>query len=213
MHKRSTLILVDFQNDFMPGGALGVKNGNEIVKPTNQVISNFDEVVFTLDWHPQNHISFASTWNKNQGEVVLAPHDVKQVLWPDHCIENTFGSCLVEDVNQNMPHKVFYKGARSDLDSYSIFFDQQGHVASEIDGYLKSKEVKTLFIAGLATEYCILFSALDAISLGYEVYVLIDCCKPVNLDPDDEKNALALMKEKGVQLITSNQVADFISLV
>lgn len=195
------LLIVDLQNDFLPKGALAVPHGDEIIPIINQLASYFKVVVTSLDWHPSDHVSFASTWDKTPQEI----HE-NQILWPTHCVANTQGSQHPSSFKKERVQKAFYKGNQKDVDSYSIFFDQSKKIASDIDAYLKKKKIKDLFIVGLATDYCVLETALDAKSLGYNVFVIEDGCKAVNLKEGDEEKSYNIMKKRGISIVKSKDI-------
>lgn len=200
------LLIVDIQNDFLPGGALGVKGGDKVIPLINDLAEHdFDLVIASKDWHPKNHGSFAKSHGKRPGEhVVLKGLD--QILWPDHCVQGTHGAEFSSSLHQAKIDRVFFKGTQWDLDSYSAFFDN-GHLnATGLGDYLKKKGVTDLYIAGLTTDYCVKFSTLDAIDLGFKTYVVLDACKPVNLDPGDEARAIEEMKAKGAVITSYKEV-------
>lgn len=199
------LIVVDIQNDFLPGGSLAVNRGNEVIPTINRLVKMpFSTIVATKDWHPANHISFASRHGKHPGEHIEV-NGTDQILWPDHCVQGTTGSCFAPELATDKFTRIFYKGSDKEIDSYSTFFNKQSSPTG-LDAYLKEKGIKRVYLAGLTTEYCVKYSALDAINLDYEVFVIEDACKGVNLNPEDEKNALAEMQREGVQLIKSNEI-------
>jgi len=199
------LIIVDLQYDFMPDGALGVKKANEVIPLINGLIGKFSLVVASQDWHPANHISFADTHAMEVGETIEV-HGTEQVLWPVHCVEHTHGAALVKELNKDRIHKYFHKGCDPKIDSYSAFYDNERKKETGLDAFLREKNVTKIFIAGLTTEYCVFYTALDGLEMGYEVAVIIDACRPVNLEPHDEKNAVEKMKKAGVEIIRSNSL-------
>jgi nicotinamidase/pyrazinamidase len=196
------LILVDIQNDFMPGGALPSPNGNEIVPLVNELIHYpFDLVVASKDWHPASHGSFASNHGKNPGERInLAGAD--QILWPNHCVQGTWGSEFSPGWDTTQIDKIIYKGTDPNLDSYSVFFDNCHMKSTGLESYLRDKSVKNLFFAGLATEYCVKYSVLDALQLGFHTYVIIDACRGINLKSEDSHQALNKMTQAGAILLS-----------
>lgn len=201
----NALIIVDIQNDFLPGGALAVNRGNEVIPIINQLIHlPFATIVATKDWHPADHVSFASHHHKSPGEHIWI-NGVDQILWPDHCVQGTTGSCFSPELVTENFTRIFYKGSDKAIDSYSVFFNKHNQPTG-LDSYLKEKGIEKVYIAGLTTEYCVKYSALDAISLGFEVFVIVDACKAVNLNPDDEKSALEEMKKAGVHFIKSEDL-------
>lgn len=197
---KSALILVDLQNDFMPGGALAVNWGHITVNVANELIPHFNRVVLTQDWHPADHKSFAS----NGG--------LEGVSWPDHCIQETQGAEfykeLVLPVAMLAGHRAFIvrKGTNPEVDSYSGFFDNNKKGKTGLHAYLQKHGVTVLYIMGLATDYCVKFTVLDAIELGYQVFLIRDGCRAVNLKPGDGERAIEEVKAKGATIVTSEQV-------
>lgn len=197
------LILVDIQNDFVPGGALAVEDGDQIIPVVNQLQYHFDLIVATKDWHPADHGSFAATHlGKKVGEH-MDLHGLDQILWPVHCVQGTFGSDFVSDLDTMRIRKVFFKGTDPAIDSYSGFFDNGHKKATGLGNYLKNQGVKKVYIAGLSIDYCVNFTAQDALSLGFETYVITDACRAVNLAPGDGDKALEHLRSLGVHLINS----------
>lgn len=200
------LIIVDMQRDFMPGGALGVPKGDQIIAVINALMPKFPLVVATKDWHPEDHMSFAANHpGKNPGDIVTVK-DIPQILWPIHCVRNTPGAEFASGLNQDKIVSVFYKGTDRWVDSYSTFFDNKRHRSTGLAEYLKSRSVSDVYIAGLATDYCVLYSTLDAIDLGFNVFVISDACRAINLKPDDESNAFAAMTAKGAKIVMSKDI-------
>jgi len=200
------LILVDIQNDFLPGGALAVENGNSIIPVVNKVMPLFDLVVATQDWHPAGHLSFAS--NQPAGVVgqVIKLQGLDQILWPDHCVQGTPGAELAEDLDQSLIEKVVQKGTDINIDSYSGFFDNGRRHDTGMNGYLRSKDIKQVYVCGLATDYCVKYTAKDAASLGYNTTVIKDAMKAVNLKPGDDQRALNEMNKAGVTARMSDEI-------
>ena len=194
------LIIVDMQNDFCPGGALAVEYGDTIVEGINAIALKFNVVVTTQDWHPQNHGSFASNHKGSKPYDVGTLSGRSQVFWPDHCVQNTNGAEF--HPNLQVSGRNFVKGTHPAADSYSGFFDDDG-TSTGLDEYLKSIKVTQVYICGLATDYCVKFTALDALKQGYGVVVLEDLCKGVNIDPSDEKKALEELQRAGASVQTS----------
>ncbi len=201
----TALLLVDLQNDFMPGGALGVDKGLEILPIIDLLVSKtFDLIIATQDWHPSTHGSFATVHGKQPGEHILLK-GIDQILWPVHCVQDTPGAAFAQ-WNHHKIDRIIYKGTDSEIDSYSAFFDNARLKSTHLYEYLQEKKISTLYIAGVATEYCIKYSVLDAIELGFEVYVIQDACRGINLFPDDEAQAFLEMKRAGAHLITHNEI-------
>lgn len=200
---KEALLIVDLQKDFLPGGALAVKNGDEIVPVINHLIDHFDLTLATKDWHPPDHISFAKNHDKKEGEVIQTAMGVKQILWPVHCVQNAPGAEFPESFHGRKVDKIFYKGTKNDVDSYSAFFDTARMSSTGLYRFLADLEIQHLFICGLTTDYCVKFSVMDALDLGFDVYLIQDACKPVNLQADDEEKALEEMQNSGAKLINS----------
>ena len=200
-----TLILTDLQNDFMPGGALGVPHGDEIVPIINRLIPKFEHVIATQDWHPAHHTSFAITHGKKVGEKIRIGA-VEQILWPVHCVQNTQGAKLVEGLDREKIEAVYHKGVDPKVDSYSVFFDAERKRATGLATYLQKHRLKDLYFVGLATEYCVLYSVLDALELGFQVTLIRDACRPINLHPEDEKEAIEKMRSRGAKIRVSQEL-------
>ena len=193
----SAIILVDIQNDFLPGGALPVPNGREIIPVVNNVINKFNGlVVGTQDWHPKNHGSFASQHNKNPYETIDL-FGINQVLWPDHCVQYSYGASFATSLNTTKIQKVFPKGVDPNVDSYSGFFDNARRHSTGLHEYLSIRGIKSVEILGLATDYCVKATALDAISLGYNTTLVIDGCRGVNISPMDSEIAIREIMDAG----------------
>ncbi len=201
--KKKALIIVDIQNDFCPGGALAVKQGDQIVPLINKIQNKFDFIVATQDWHPQNHKSFASNNGKKVGEVIEL-NGLKQILWPDHCVQGSRGAALVKDLVIKKIKQIFQKGTDPAIDSYSAFFDNGHKRKTGLDDYLKAQGVQEIYVVGLATDYCVKFTALDAVELGFKTNLIQDACRGVNLQEDDADRAIQEMKAKGVQIVNSD---------
>lgn len=200
------LIIVDVQNDFLPRGALAIEGGDEIIPRINELVRlPFDVILASVDWHPSNHVSFASNHGKLVGEIILL-NGIKQILWPVHCVQGTHGSEFAPGLDTTHFQKKFYKGIDPGIDSYSCFFDNGHKHSTGLGEYLKIKNVDTIYLAGLATDYCVKYSAQDAIKLGFKTYVIVDVCKGVDAHADDCRHALEEMKKEGVMLIHSNDL-------
>jgi nicotinamidase/pyrazinamidase len=200
------LIVTDMQNDFMPGGALGVPSANEILPMINALIVKFPLVVAVMDWHPFDHMSFVTSHpGKKIGDRIRVG-DIDQILWPVHCVSHTYGSELAPLLDKENFECIFYKGTDKNIDSYSAFFDNARRKSTYLGDYLKQRGVSEIFLTGVATEYCILYSVMDAIDLGFRVYVIVDACRPINLNPRDEQHALEAMAAKGAEIILSSRL-------
>lgn len=200
------LILIDLQNDFLPGGALAVADGDQVIPIANHVQPFFDLIIATQDWHPADHGSFAANHPGKKPGDVIDLNGLPQILWPVHCVQNTAGAAFAPGLETGTIHKIFQKGTDPGIDSYSAFFDNAHRRATGLGDYLKSKEVENLYILGLATDYCVKFSVLDAQQLGFRVFVIEDGCRAVNLQPGDDSRAFAEMREKGAILLQSREI-------
>ncbi len=201
------LILVDVQIDFSPSGALPVAEGDQIIPVINQLIPSFEHVIATKDWHPVGHASFASTNNTQVGEVINL-NGIPQVMWPDHCVQNTLGSEFIPGLNVEAITHVIHKGTNIEIDSYSGFFDNQRLQATGLGEYLNSKGIIDVYLVGLATDYCVKFTALDALSLGFNTFVVQDACRGVEMAEGDVNSALTQMKQAGCKLVSSSEVVE-----
>ena len=197
------LIIVDLQNDFCPGGALAVNDGDKIIPIINKLLPKFDLIVATQDWHPKNHKSFASNHGKKIGEVIDL-NGLNQILWPDHCVQGSKGAEFVFTLDAKRIDRIFQKGTDPEIDSYSGFFDNGHKKRTGLDDYLRKKGVDEVYIVGLATDYCVKFTALDAVELGFKTYLIQDACRGVNLNNHDSDEAIQGMKTKGVGIISSD---------
>lgn len=194
------LIIVDVQYDFCPGGSLAVKEGDQVIPIVNNLQNDFDLVVSTQDWHPKNHESFASAHGKKNYEVIEL-YGQRQILWPDHCVQGSKGAELVAGLNKERIAMIFKKGTDKKVDSYSGFFDNDHKKATGLEEYLLGKGVKEVFITGLATDYCVKYTALDAAGLGFKTHVVLPACRGVDMNPGDVDRAVLEMKKAGVEVI------------
>ncbi|MGB7538733.1 MAG: bifunctional nicotinamidase/pyrazinamidase [Anaerolineales bacterium] len=199
------LILVDIQNDFCPGGSLAVPDGDAVVPVANRVQRQFGLVVATQDWHPRGHGSFASTHGKPVYSI-LPIHGAPQTLWPDHCVQGTHGAELVSALDRARIARIFPKGTDPEIDSYSGFLDADHKHSTGLADYLRGRGVDEVYIAGLATDYCVKYTALDAAQLGFRTHVIEDACRGVNLNPGDSEDALKAMRAAGVRIMTSEEI-------
>lgn len=192
------LIVIDVQNDFCPGGALAVDGGDQIVPGINALMDTFDTVILTQDWHPSGHSSFASQHaGLNPFETTEMPYGT-QVLWPDHCVQGTNGAAFHTDLRTD-GDLIIRKGFRPEIDSYSAFFENDQSTPTGLDGYLRTRGISELVMAGLATDFCVHFSAVDAARLGFDVEVRLDACRAIDMDGSLEA-ALQAMRDAGVVL-------------
>ncbi|MHC0052202.1 bifunctional nicotinamidase/pyrazinamidase [Actibacterium sp. D379-3] len=186
------LIVIDVQNDFCPGGALAVTGGDEVVPEINALLDEFQLRVFTQDWHPANHSSFASNHAGHKPyEVIDMPYG-GQILWPDHCVQDSDGAAFHHDLQTDKADHVLRKGFRPEVDSYSAFFENDHETETGLDDYLREKGINSITLVGLATDFCVQYTALDAAQLGYKVTVLEHACRGIDLDGslEDARNAM-----------------------
>ena len=202
----NALILVDIQNDFVPGGALAVSDGDRIVPVVNRLQPVFDPVVATQDWHPPDHGSFAASHSGHQPGEQVDLNGLPQILWPVHCVQETRGADFVPGLDRTRWDRVFVKGTHRDIDSYSGFFDNGHRQATGLGDYLREKGVTHVYVAGLATDYCVKFTALDARQLGFNTYLIKDACRGVNLQAGDVDRAIGEMRAARVKIVTAADV-------
>ncbi|MCL2381252.1 MAG: bifunctional nicotinamidase/pyrazinamidase [Treponema sp.] len=206
----SALIIVDVQNDFCPGGALEVSKGDMVVQPLNRLASLFaskgGRVVATQDWHPAGHVSFASSHEgKKPGELTHTARVKEQILWPDHCVQGSQGARFHQDLDTGPVNLIIRKGFRGGLDSYSAFFENDLQTSTGLDGFLKSLSIDALVLGGLAADYCVLYSALDAAALGYKTFVASDAVRAVDIPEGSAERAMKLLGEAGVIIAMSKE--------
>jgi nicotinamidase/pyrazinamidase len=193
------LIVIDVQNDFCPGGALAVAGGDQIVDGINALMSEFDAIILTQDWHPAGHSSFASAHEDGQAFGQIEMPYGPQTLWPDHCIQGTIGAAFHGDLNTDRADLIIRKGYNPAIDSYSAFFENDRTRPTGLEGYLRSRGIDDLTLVGLATDYCVNYSALDAARLGFAVTVRTDLCRAIDLG-GTLSAAIAEMTAAGVRL-------------
>lgn len=199
-----TLLIIDVQNDFMPSGSLPVPHGDQIVPLINSIQNNFDLVLATQDWHPKDHISFASNHNGKSNFEVIELHGQLQTLWPDHCVNGTVGANFHPDLNTENFEAIFRKGTDKTIDSYSAFYDN-GHLKSTgLTGYLKEKGVTELFLCGLAADICVYFSIIDAFNEGFDCTFIEDASKA--LDNDGFEKLKKEMIHKGIKIVSTKTI-------
>ena len=198
------LILVDIQNDFVPGGALAVPAGNEIIPLVNGLQNSFDLVIATQDWHPKHHKSFASTHNNKRPFEKIILHGLDQVLWPDHCVQGTDGAQLHSNLNTNKVEAIFRKGMDPEIDSYSGFYDNGYKKNTGLAGYLRERKVQKVFVCGLAGDYCVFYTAKDALKENFETYIIEDATRPI--DEDGFLKAKDEILTSGGQIISSKNL-------
>ena len=196
------LLIVDVQNDFCPGGALEVPEGDEVVPVINNLVGAFDHVLQTQDWHPAGHQSFASSHPQHDPYDVIEVGYGEQVLWPDHCVEGTDGAAFHPDLDTTHTELVLRKGFRPEIDSYSAFFENDGETRTGLAGYLRERGIDSLYVCGLATDFCVKWSAVDGRAEGFDVFVVEEATRGI-----DQNGSLAQawkeMNDAGVQVISA----------
>ncbi|MDO8545543.1 MAG: bifunctional nicotinamidase/pyrazinamidase [Opitutaceae bacterium] len=197
------LILVDIQNDFLPGGALPVPQGDEVIPVANRVQREFELIVATQDWHPANHGSFAACHPGRKPGQMAQLGGLPQILWPTHCVQGTDGAAFAADLETKRIARVFPKGTDPEIDSYSGFFDNGHRKATGLGDFLRGRGVTDVYLLGLATDYCVKATALDARQLGFTTHLILDGCRGVNLNPGDVDRAVDDMRAAGVQVTAS----------
>jgi nicotinamidase/pyrazinamidase len=204
------LLIVDLQNDFCPGGALAVPEGDEIVPTVNRLAQHYDHVLQTQDWHPEGHQSFASSHEGHDPYDVIEVDYGEQTLWPDHCIQGTDGAAFHSDLDTTRSELIIRKGFRPEIDSYSAFFENDGETPTGLTGYLNERGIDELHLVGLATDFCVKWSAVDGRKQGFDVYVIEDATRGI-----DQDGSLAAawqeMNEAGVQVISSTAAMDLVA--
>jgi nicotinamidase/pyrazinamidase len=202
------LILVDVQNDFLPGGALPVPEGDAVVPVANRVQAAFDLIVATQDWHPANHGSFAANHPHRKPGEVIELGGLTQVLWPVHCVQNTGGAAFAPGLETRRITRIFPKGTDAEIDSYSGFFDNGHKQATGLGDYLRARGVTDVYVLGLATDYCVKATALDARDLGFATHLIVDGCRGVNLRAGDVDRAIDAMRVAGVRVVQSADLSE-----
>ncbi len=210
LQKGDALLVVDMQNDFMPGGALAVEGGDTIIDAVNALMALFEQhnlaIVFTQDWHPADHDSFAS---RHPGKHPFDPFEasgIGPVLWPDHCVQATAGAEFHPGLQARFAETVIRKGYHRKIDSYSGFLENDRVTETGLDGYLRGRGVKRIFVCGLAADYCVYFTSADGADKGYKVFYLSDLTRPVGAPPDGLEKAYQSMRSKGVQFLNSANI-------
>lgn len=211
IRKNSALIVVDVQNDFLPGGALAVEKGDQVIAPLNALMPLFTEVVATVDYHPGGHLSFASSHPGHEVGEVIDVDGINQILWPDHCVAGTFGSELSEELLNDPITKFVVKGTDLRLDSYSAFFDNEHRASTGLTQYLRGQGIEHLYIGGLALDYCVKATALDALDEGFGVTLITDATRAVEVMEGDGKRAIEELRSAGARIMTTKEVLSCVS--
>ena len=206
MHAKNTaLIVVDVQNGFCPNGNLAVPNGDEVVPIINHVAKHFQNIVLTQDWHPADHISFAENHVGKQPFDTIEPDYGTQVLWPTHCVQGSQDAELHPDLNIPSAQLIIRKGYHQHIDSYSAFLEADQQTSTGLAGYLQARDINTVYVVGLATDFCVAWTAMDAAKLGFASYVIEDACRAIDLNGSLE-NAWQAMHDAGVKCISSQDI-------
>lgn len=200
------LILVDLQNDFLPGGALAVPRGDEIVPLANELQQHFELVVASQDWHPPDHGSFAANHPGRRPGDHIDLDGLDQILWPVHCVQNTRGADFAPGLDTKRIERVFRKGVDPRIDSYSALFDNAHRRSTGLAEFLQERGVTSVYLAGLATDYCVKFTALDALELRFNTCVVEDACRGIDLAPGDIRQALDQMRDAGAKIVQCGDV-------
>jgi nicotinamidase/pyrazinamidase len=204
--KRDALLIIDVQNDFLPGGALAVSSGDQIIPIVNLLQSKFDFIVASQDFHPADHKSFAANNPGRKVGDIVDLNGLDQFLWPVHCVQGTTGADFSKALIHENWNKIFQKGMNSEVDSYSGFFDNAKRGDTGLSKFLKENQIERVFICGLALDYCVNFTALDSLNEGFETFLVTDATRPVNVMPTDGENSLRELEAAGIKLITSNEI-------
>jgi nicotinamidase/pyrazinamidase len=204
----NALILVDIQNDFIPGGALAVPEGDQVVPVVNRLQHRFPLVVATQDWHPATHGSFAANHPDRRPGEMIELNGLPQILWPTHCVQGTPGADFVPALDRAGWDRVFVKGTDPQIDSYSGFFDNGHRQSTGLGEYLRERRVTDVYVAGLATDYCVKFTVLDALELGFKTHLVEDACRGVNLQPGDVVQAVEAMQAAGAEIVASAAILE-----
>lgn len=204
------LLVIDIQNDFCPDGRLPVPGGDQIVPIVNRLSNAFEHVLFTQDWHPAGHWSFASSHQSRQpyDSIELAYGD--QILWPDHCIQGSRGAEFHPDLDTTRGELIIRKGFRKEIDSYSAFFENDQETSTGLTGYLRERGIDTLYLAGLALDFCVHFSAVDGRKQGFDVVVIEDACRAIDTQGSLDQ-AMSRMRESGAAFATADDVLSIAS--
>jgi nicotinamidase/pyrazinamidase len=205
-YEHTSLLVVDVQRDFCAGGALPVPGGEEVVPVVNHLMRGFGSVVATQDWHTPGHISFASTHAGKNPFDRLMVNGIEQVLWPDHCVQGSTGAAFHPDLDVDSLHLILRKGFRPDLDSYSAFFENDRQTPTGLSSYLREIGVSSLYLCGLAADVCVFYSAMDAVRIGYKIFIIEDAVRGVDVPPGNISRTRREMKTAGVGFVHSTEM-------
>jgi nicotinamidase/pyrazinamidase len=204
--KKTALLIVDVQNDFCPGGSLPVPNGNQIITVINRIMGRFYTVVATQDWHPQDHVSFASNHPGKKPFDRVHIGDIEQILWPDHCVQGKKGAAFHPELNRNAINLILRKGIRSNLDSYSGFFENDRKTSTGLSYYLGGLGIEELYICGLAFDVCVFYTALDSVRLGFTTAIIEDASRGVDVPSGNIARTREEMIHTGVRFVSSDDL-------
>ncbi len=206
--KETALVVVDVQNDFCPGGALAVHEGDRVIEPINRIMGLFDHVVLTQDWHPLGHVSFASSWPGRTVHERVDADGIDQVLWPDHCVAGTEGADFHPHLDTVRASLILRKGRARRLDSYSAIQENDRTTSTGLEGWLRNLGITTIFLAGLATDYCVLHTGLDTLAAGFGLVVVDDAVRGVDVPDGSVVRALSRLASEGAIFTASAELAD-----
>jgi nicotinamidase/pyrazinamidase len=203
---KNALIVIDLQNDFCPGGALAVYDGDKIVPVINSIMDKFDVVIGTQDWHPQKQVSFASNHSGKKIYDQIEIDGLTQTLWPDHCVQGTHGAEFYKALNSVRFNLILRKGMSPKIDSYSAFLENDKKTETGLNGYLDVLNVNDVYLCGLATDYCIYFSAMDSVKYGFNTFVLLDACRGIDVPEGNIDKCVKDMTGKGIKIIKTGDL-------
>lgn len=199
-------LVIDIQNDFCPGGALAVKDGDKIVPVVNRIMGKFNVVVATQDWHPRTQVSFASNHKGKNAYDEISVNGIMQTLWPDHCIGGTHGADFHKDLITDRINLIIRKGTDPKIDSYSAFLENDKKTETGLHGYLKVLNVSEVYICGLATDYCVYYTAMDSIKYSFHTFIILDACKGIDIPEGSINKSINNMKDNGITIKNSNEL-------
>jgi nicotinamidase/pyrazinamidase len=208
----AALVIIDVQNDFCPGGSLPIREGDQVVKPINRIAPIFSWVVATKDWHPLGHVSFATSHPGKKVMERIQAGAVDQLLWPDHCVQDTVGSDLHAGLDIKPVSYILHKGFKPDMDAYSAFFENDRQGSTGLEFLLKGLGCSRVFLCGLATDVCVMDSAMDALRIGFETWLVTDACRGIDNPPGTLAKSLAAMREAGVQSVSADEILGWAGL-
>ena len=200
------LLVIDIQNDFCPGGALAVKDGDKIVPVVNKIMGKFDIIVATQDWHLRTQVSFASNHKGKNAYEEINIDGIMQTLWPDHCVAGTHGADFHKDLITDRFNLILRKGTNLQIDSYSAFLENDKKTETGLHGYLKSLNVPEVYVCGLATDYCVYYTAMDSVNYGFHTFVILDACKGIDIPEGSISKSINNMKNNGIKIKNTDEL-------